>query len=63
MKSTALFFYVVSAIFLLGACKYLMDMARPGVFPPKQVIKQRAITLAGGGGICLLIAFIISYIG
>ncbi len=61
MKSAAVTFFILSAILFLVTIKYLGDLKRPGVYPPKQVIKKRAAVLAGAGGIGLLVAFLLSY--
>jgi uncharacterized protein involved in exopolysaccharide biosynthesis len=45
----------------LGAIKYFLELTKPGVYPPKQVLKKRAMALTGGGGISLLIAILITY--
>jgi hypothetical protein len=60
MKSVAVMLFILCAILFLGTIKYLGDLKRPGVYPPKQVIKKRAAVLAGTGGICLLIALVFS---
>ncbi|MEH7333673.1 hypothetical protein V7161_13610 [Neobacillus drentensis] len=61
MKSATVFFFILSAILFLGTFKYLLAYKRPGVYPPKQVIKKRITALAGGCGICLLVASMLSY--
>lgn len=61
MKSAAVIFFIISAILFLGTFKYFIDFKRPGVYPPKQLLKKRITALAGGGGLCLLIASILSY--
>ncbi|MFF2446261.1 hypothetical protein ACFVSW_04085 [Neobacillus sp. NPDC058068] len=61
MKSITVMFFILSVILFLGTCKYILDLKRPGVYPPKQVLKKRAAALAGGGGIFLLAAFMLSY--
>jgi len=60
MKSVAVMLFILSAILFLGACKYLFDLNRPGVYPPKQVLKKRAAALAGAGGITMIVAFMLS---
>jgi len=60
MKIVAVTFFFISAILFLGAGKYLFDLKRPGVYPPKQVLKKRAAALAGAGGIALILAFMLS---
>ncbi|MBO0961337.1 hypothetical protein J1P26_16655 [Neobacillus sp. MM2021_6] len=62
MKSVAVTLFIVSAILFLGSSKYLFDLKRPGVYPPKQIIKKRAAALAGVGGIFLLVALLLSII-
>jgi hypothetical protein len=61
MKSVAVMFFIFSAILLLGTFKYFLELKRPGVYPPKQVLRKRTVALAGGGGICLLVAAMFSY--
>jgi hypothetical protein len=61
MKIVITIFFVFSAILFWGTIRYLLELKRPGVYPPKQVIKKRAATLAGGGGICLLVATMFTY--
>jgi hypothetical protein len=61
MKIAAIIFFIFSAFLLLGAIKYFLEVTRPGVYPPKQILKKRAVALAGGGGIFLLIAIMITY--
>jgi hypothetical protein len=61
MKLAAIIFIILSIILFFGAIKYFLKLTRPGVYPPKQVLKKRAVALAGGGGIFLLIAILITY--
>jgi hypothetical protein len=61
MKIVITIFFVCSAILFFGTIKYLLELKRPGVYPPKQVLKKRAAALAGGGGFCLLIAAMLSF--
>ncbi|MDR4945855.1 hypothetical protein [Neobacillus cucumis] len=60
MKTAAMTFFILSAILLIGTLKYLVELKRPGVYPPKQVLKKRTAGLAGITFIFLLIAFISS---
>ena len=62
MKLAATLFFIFGAILLLGAIKYFLRLTSPGVYPPKQILKQRAAALAGGGGIFLIIAIFITYL-
>jgi hypothetical protein len=61
MKSIAVMFFLFSVILLLGTFKFSLELKRPGVYPPKQVLKKRVTALAGGGVICLLVAGMFSY--
>jgi hypothetical protein len=61
MKLAATLFFIFGAILLLGAIKYFFRLTSPGVYPPKQILKKRTFALAGGGGICLVIAVMITY--
>jgi len=53
-------FLIVSIIFFLGSVRYLLQMKKAGIFPPKQVLKKRAATLFLGAMGCLILAFIAS---
>jgi hypothetical protein len=61
MKIVTSIFFICSAILFWGTIRYLLELKRPGVYPPKQVVKKRAAALAGGGGICLVAAVMLSY--
>lgn len=60
MKIIVIIFFIFSAILFMGAFKCFLDLTRPGVYPPKLMLKKRAAALIGGGGIFLLIAVIFS---
>ncbi|WP_251554871.1 hypothetical protein [Neobacillus muris] len=60
MISAAILFFILSAILLLGAGKHIVDLSKPGVYPPKQMIKKRTVTLSLGAGLCFLIAILFS---
>lgn len=60
MKNAVIIFFILSALFFIGAAKFLADLKRPGVYPPKQVVKERALALAGAGLIFFFIALILS---
>ncbi|MBV7508190.1 hypothetical protein KW850_23500 [Bacillus sp. sid0103] len=60
MKIAVIIFFIFSAILLLGAFKYFLDLTKPGVYPPKKILKKKAAALFGCGGIFLLMAVLIS---
>ncbi|CEG29635.1 hypothetical protein BN1002_04593 [Bacillus sp. B-jedd] len=62
MGAAAVIFFL-AGVFLLGGMLYNMALyKKPGMYPPKRVIKKRASILASGLGIfvifCLLIIFL-----
>ena len=61
MKTAAVIFFIISAILLFGTLKNLFELKRPGVYPPKQVLKKRAAGLTGFACISLLVALLLSY--
>ena len=62
MKTAAVTFFILTVLMLLGTFKNLFALRRPGVYPPKQILKKRAAGLAGFAIICLLIAILLSYL-
>ncbi|WP_042356544.1 hypothetical protein [Bacillus rubiinfantis] len=60
MKFLTIFFFILCFFLFAVSGKVLIAVKRPGVYPPKQVLKNRAVVLACGGGICLLIALFFS---
>lgn len=60
MKSVIVTFFILCAILFFGTFKYLVDLKKPGVYPPKRELRKRAAALAVGGGICLLLALMLS---
>jgi hypothetical protein len=60
MKSVTMILFLISFLFFWGMVRYLLALKRPGVFPPKQVLKKKAAALAGGGGIFLVVAILFS---
>jgi hypothetical protein len=61
MKSAAIVLFIVSAVLFGGTCKYFLDVKRPGVYPPKQLLKKRAAVLAGFGSVFFVTAVLLSY--
>jgi hypothetical protein len=60
MKSVTTIFFLISLMLFLGTLKNLLAVKRPGMYPPRQILKKRAAALAGGGGIFLIFALILS---
>lgn len=61
MRFVAIFLFFISAILFFGTIHFWLAYKKPGVYPPKKVMKSRAITLAGAGGVLLLLGTMISY--
>nr|WP_263328415.1 hypothetical protein [Neobacillus sp. Marseille-Q6967] len=59
MKTIITILIIVGIVFLLGALKFLMELLKPGVYPPKKVLRKRTAALAGAGGIFLIIALLL----
>ncbi|HEY4553439.1 MAG TPA: hypothetical protein VIG80_09610 [Bacillaceae bacterium] len=49
MRSAMLVFFLLGAILLSGMLHYLAAHQRPGIYPPKRILKQRARTLGIAG--------------
>lgn len=60
MKSVSTIILLISILLFFGAFKYLLALTRPGVYPPKQILKKKAGTLVAGGGILLFVAIILA---
>lgn len=60
MKIIPTILLLISVLLFFGAFKYVLALTRPGMYPPKQILKKRAGTLAAGGGILLLMAIILA---
>ena len=59
MVITAIILFFVSAICFLATIYFGLAVLRPGVFPPKQVLKSRALVSGCTGGISLIIGILI----
>ena len=62
MKSVITVLFLLSVLLFIGAVWNTLAVKRPGFYPPKQILKKRALALAGGGGIILVVAMILSSI-
>ncbi|MBU8880009.1 hypothetical protein BGM26_13585 [Bacillus sp. FJAT-29790] len=50
--------FTIGAILIAGGVHFMLAIKRPGVYPPKYILKKRAATLAAGGIVFLLIGVI-----
>jgi hypothetical protein len=54
-------FFTISLLFFLGAFHYVKLAQQSASYPPKRVVHQKAVVLAGGGAISLLIGISFYY--
>ncbi|WML51509.1 hypothetical protein RCG17_18960 [Neobacillus sp. PS3-12] len=59
MVTTAIILFIVSALLFMATIYYGLAFLRPGVYPPKQVLKSRALASGSAGGILLIIGILI----
>lgn len=48
--------FLISGCFFLGMILAFLKFQRPGVYPPKRILKQRMIVLGSGGLISMLLS-------
>lgn len=52
--------FLISVAFFVGTVYNLLALKKPGIYPPKAILRKRVGTLAGGGAIFLAIGIIFS---
>jgi len=60
MKGVSIFFIAVGIILLIGMLYNFSAFQRPGIYPPKRILKNRVMSLGGVGSIFLLIGILIT---
>ncbi|HAQ06132.1 MAG TPA: hypothetical protein DCR24_00805 [Bacillus bacterium] len=50
--------FIISSICFFGVVYNLLALKKPGMYPPKQILRKRAGSLAGGGALFLLFGII-----
>ena len=50
--------FIISSICFIGVIYNLLALKKPGMYPPKQILRKRASSLAGGGALFLLMGII-----
>ncbi|KZZ84515.1 MULTISPECIES: hypothetical protein [Bacillaceae] len=53
-------FYLISLVFLLVSLHYMRQAQQAASYPPKWILKQRAMIMAGGAGVTLLVGIMLS---
>ncbi|MCQ6280666.1 hypothetical protein [Bacillus sp. EB600] len=61
MVLAAISMFFISAVLVTAALYFLLAFIKPGVYPPKKVLKSRALTLGCAGGFSLFIGAIFFY--
>jgi len=51
--------FTIGALLFAGGAHFMLALKRPGVYPPKYILKKRAAALAAGGAGFLLIGVIL----
>ncbi|GLB58803.1 hypothetical protein NCCP133_09360 [Cytobacillus sp. NCCP-133] len=59
MAGAAVGLFAFSVVLFLGGIHFLLSIKKPGVYPPKYVLKKRAAALAAGGAVLFLLALIV----
>ncbi|RLQ97294.1 hypothetical protein [Falsibacillus albus] len=62
MSGVIFCFYAISAVLFFGTFHYLIAIKRPGIYPPKNLMKKRAGVLGAGGIIVLILGLLLSLI-
>lgn len=60
--AAAIILLIMSAILIMTALHFGLEFLKPGVYPPKKVLKARALTFGSAGGILLFIGVVIIYL-
>jgi hypothetical protein len=60
VKFVAVVLFFISALLFFGMIRVFLAYKKPGMYPPKKVLKSRALALAGAAVIFLLIGTIFS---
>ncbi|WP_243291457.1 hypothetical protein [Bacillus sp. FJAT-47783] len=62
MAGLIFLFIIIGMLFFAGAIHYLKLANTTNSYPPKRVLRKRALTLTAGGVVSLLFGFIFYYI-
>lgn len=52
--------FFLGVILLIGMLYYIASYRKPGIYPPKKILKQRAVTLGVAGIIFIIIGILIN---
>ncbi|MBS4218123.1 hypothetical protein KHA96_07265 [Bacillus sp. FJAT-49711] len=60
MKGVSIFFIIIGIMLLIGMFYYFSAYQRPGIYPPKKILRNRVASLGGAGLLFLLIGILIT---
>ncbi|MGD6855439.1 hypothetical protein ACQCVO_10230 [Bacillus infantis] len=60
MNGAASLLFALCGVLFLGAVYYMLASKKPGVYPPKSILRKRAVALGGAGAFFFLLAFILT---
>ncbi|MEH7254186.1 hypothetical protein V7111_18860, partial [Neobacillus niacini] len=60
MKSVIIILYLLSVLLFVGSIWNVLSIKRPGFYPPKQILRNRASKLAKGGAFVLLLSIVLT---
>ncbi|WP_442599079.1 hypothetical protein [Neobacillus sp. D3-1R] len=61
MKGVMFIIFALSILFFLGMAHFFFASKRPGVYPPKYILRRRAGAFAMGGILFLLIGILFAF--
>ncbi|GAA2710572.1 hypothetical protein GCM10009865_33620 [Aeromicrobium ponti] len=59
MSGAAAGLFALSMVLFLGGIHFLLSIKKPGVYPPRYVLKKRAAALAAVGALLFLLGLIV----
>ncbi|WP_335872023.1 hypothetical protein [Bacillus sp. 2205SS5-2] len=59
MNGVVFGFFALSIILFFGTFHYILASQKPGMYPPKNLLKRRASVLAGGGCIVFILGLLL----
>ncbi|MEI5906452.1 hypothetical protein WAK64_05210 [Bacillus spongiae] len=59
MNGVVFGFFALSIVLFFGTFHYLLASQKPGMYPPKNIVKKRAVLLGSAGAIVFVIGLIL----
>jgi hypothetical protein len=61
MKEVIFIFWGISLVLFSGMIHFFLASKRPGVYPPRNILKKRSVTLALGGTLFLCMGIVLRF--